>query len=127
MARQGQFARAAAEFAKGAMLKEHAVFVNTATQVRSSIQYGSALTGAPPIPVAESRWDAAGALRESITLTFPDANTALIYTTKWYAPDVEENPRGVRFASGGPHGWKMTAASFAKIVDADAKRLGGGK
>jgi hypothetical protein len=124
---QGQFAKAVAEFAKGAMLKEHAVFVNAAAQIRGSIQYGSAVTGAPPIPVAESRWDAAGALRDSITLTFPDATTALIYTTKWYAPDVEENPRGVQFTSGGPHGWALTAAASVRIVEDNAKRLGGAK
>ena len=124
MARQGQFARAVAEFAKGAVLKEHSVFVNSAARLRGSIQYGSALTGAPPIPVAASRWEAAGALRDSITLTFPDANTALIYTTKWYAPDVEDNPRGVQFTSGGPHGWKMTAAGFARVVDHSAQQGG---
>jgi hypothetical protein len=122
MARQGQFARAVAEFAKGAMLKEAAVFVSTAAQVRASVRDGSALTGAPQMPVAPNDFPRAGALRDSITLTFPDANTALIYTTKPYAEDVEDNPKGHTFNVGGPHGWKLTRAAFPRIVETTVAR-----
>jgi hypothetical protein len=39
--------------------------------------------------------------------TFPDASTAIIYTTKWYAPNVEFNTENHTFTSaevrmGGP-------------------------
>lgn len=122
MARQGQFARAVAEFAKAALLKEQTVFVSTAAQIRGSIRDGSALTGAPQMPVAPSRYDRAGALRESITLAFPDANTAIIYTTKPYAEDVEDNAKGHTFNVGGPHGWKLTRAAFDKIVETTVER-----
>lgn len=123
MARQGQFARAVAEFAKGAMQKESAVFVSTVAQMRASIRDGSALTGAPQMPVAPSRFPRAGSLRESVTVTYPDANTAIIYTTSPYAIDVEDNAKGHTFNEGGPHGWKLTHAAFGKIVDTTTERI----
>ena len=122
MARPGLFARAVKEFAKGAMDKEHAVFISTAAQIRASVRDGSALTGAPQMPVAPNDFPRAGALRDSITLAFPDANTAVIYTTKPYAEDVEDNAKGHTFNVGGPHGWKLTHAAFGKIVETTAVR-----
>jgi hypothetical protein len=119
---QGTFARAVAEFAKGAMDKEHAVFISTAAQIHGSVKDGSALTGAPQMPVAPSRFKRAGSLRKGITLSFPDANTALIYTASKYAPDVEDNAKGHTFNEGGPHGWKLTRAAFDRIVETTAER-----
>lgn len=103
-----------------------AVHVNTAVELQKSIKFGSALTGAPPMPVAIAKYFRAGALRDSIMLTFPDANTALIYTTKWYAPNVESNSENHTFSSGGPHGWALSQAAFPRVVEAVAKRITGG-
>lgn len=127
MARQGQFSRAVAEFAKGALQKESAVFISTAAQIRASIRDGSALTGAPSMPVAPSQFPRAGSLKESVTLSFPDANTAIIYTTSPYALDVEDNAKGHTFNEGGPHGWKLTAAAAPRIVVTTAERIAGAK
>jgi hypothetical protein len=113
------------QFAAKAVRNEQAVFVTSVAQMRDSIKFGSALTGAPPMPVAASKYDKAGALRDSVEARYPDPNTAIILTTKWYAPDVEDNPRGVQFSSGAPHGWKLTAAAFSRVVDHNAQRLGG--
>ena len=113
------------QFAKKAIKNEQAVFVTSVTQMRESIRFGSAVTGAPAMPVAPSRYEKAGALRDSVVATYPDPNTAIIYTTKWYAPVVEDNTNNVQFASGGPGGWKLTAAAFERIVDDNARRIGG--
>lgn len=120
---KGTFSQAVAEFAKAALQKESAVFISTAAQIRSSVRDGSALTGAPQMPVAPNDFPRAGALRDSITLAYPDANTAIIYTTKPYAIDVEDNAKGHTFHVGGPHGWRITQAAFGKIVETTAKRI----
>ena len=102
--------------------RSRSVHINTAIELHRSVKFGSALTGAPAMPVAPNDFPRAGALKESITLTYPDENTALIYTTKPYAPDVEDNVKGHQFNTGGPHGWKMTQAAFPRIVETVAKR-----
>lgn len=102
-----------------------AVSDGTVVDLRDSIKFGSAVTGAPAMPVAPTRFDRAGALRDSITVSYPDPNTALIYTTKLYAVDVEDNPKGNTFTSGGAHGWKLTIAGFGRVVDTVAKRQAG--
>jgi hypothetical protein len=119
------FASDLARFAKKTEQAATAVFVATAVELRESIKFGSALTGAPAMPVAPNDFPRAGALRDSITLTFPDPNTALIYTTKPYAVDVEDNARGHTFNSGGPHGWKLTVAAFPRVLETVAKRQSG--
>jgi hypothetical protein len=98
----------------------NAVFVGTVVEMRDSIKFGSATTGAPAMPVAPGQFKRAGALRDSVTVNYPDANTALIYTTSPYAQDVEDNAKGTQFARGGPHGWKLTVAAFSRVVDGGA-------
>jgi hypothetical protein len=115
------------QFALKVEQRAKAVHINTAIELQRSIKFGSAITGAPPIPVAASNWDAAGALRDSVTLRYPDEHTALVFTTKWYAPEVEDNAKGVQFHSGAPHGWKMTIAAFSRVVDTVATRTAGAK
>jgi hypothetical protein len=100
-----------------------AVHVISAVEIQRSVKFGSELTGAPEMPVAPNDFPRAGALKASITLTYPDENTALIYTTKPYAPDVEDNVKGHQFNTGGPHGWKLTQAAFPRIVETVAKRV----
>jgi hypothetical protein len=112
------------QFAAKVERNEQAVFVTSVAQMRDSIKYGSAMTGAPAMPVAVPKYPKAGALRDSVEARYPDPNTAIILTTKWYAPNVEDNTENHTFTTGGPHGWKLTAAAFTKIVDANAKRLG---
>lgn len=124
---QGTFARACAEFAKTVPVKEAAVFVSTVAQMQSSIKYGSALTGAGPMPKAPERFPRAGSLREGVTVTYPDGHTAIIYTTSKYATDVEDNAKGHTFVDGEPHGWKRTHAAFEKIVETTAKRQAGAR
>lgn len=117
------FAASIQQFALKVEQRTNAVFVSTAVELQKSIKYGSALTGAPPMPVAIAKYFRAGALRDSIMLTFPDANTALIYTTKWYAPNVNSNSENHTFSSGGPHGWDLTQAAFPRVVEAVANRV----
>lgn len=124
---QGTFSRACAEFAKSAPAKEVAVFVSTVAQMQSSIKYGSALTGAGATPKAPAQFPRAGSLRESVTVTYPDAHTAIIYTTSPYAIDVEDNAKGHSFVDGEAHGWKKTHAAFDRIVETTAKRQAGAK
>lgn len=119
------FAGGLTAFAKKAERNERSVFEASNAELRDSIKFGSARTGAPPMPVAVPKYPKAGALRDAVTLSYSDPNTAVIYTTKWYAPNVEDNTENHTFTSGGPHGWKLTAAGFARVVEANAKRLGG--
>jgi hypothetical protein len=113
------------QFAKKVEKMPGAVFVASVVELRDSIKFGSARTGAPAMPVAIPKYFKAGALRDSVIATYPDENTALIYTTKWYAPDVEFNAKNHAFASGGPHGWSLSHAAFPRIVEANAKRIAG--
>jgi hypothetical protein len=104
-----------------------AVFVGTVVELRESIKFGSALTGAPAMPVAPGQFKRAGALRDSVTASYPDQNTAIIYTTEPYADDVEDNAKGHQFKSGGPHGWKLSAAAFPHIVETVTTRQSGAR
>lgn len=121
------FADQLKRFATTTEKKTAAVFVGTVVELRDSIKFGSALTGAPAMPVAPGRFFRSGRLRDSVTVNYPNATTAVIYTTSVYAVDVEDNPQGIQFASGGPHGWKLTIAGFGRVVDAVAKRQAGGR
>jgi hypothetical protein len=111
-------------FADKAERLTNGAFVSTAVELQKSIKFGSALTGAPPMPVANQKYFRAGALRDSVTLTFPSPTEALIYTTKWYAPNVEDNTEGFQYDFGAPHGWKLTIAAFPRVVDAVVARQG---
>lgn len=119
------FTNALEQFAAKVPVKQRAVFTSTAAQMWSSVKNGSALTGAPAMPKAPRQFPRAGALREGITITFPNEDTALIYTTSPYAEDVEFNAKGHAFVDGGPHGWGLTVAAFEKIVDTTAHRIAG--
>ena len=110
-------------FAKKAVRNEQAVFVTSVSNLRDSIKFGSALTGAPAMPVAVPKYPKAGSLRDSVEARYSDPNNAVILTTKWFAPLVEDDAQGHTFTSGGPHGWKLTAAAFERVVDHNAKRL----
>lgn len=111
------------QFAKKVPENQRAVFTSTAAQMHGSIKNGSALTGAPPMPKAPNQFPRAGKLREDVTLTYPDADTAIIYTTSPYAIDVEDNAKGHSFVDGAPHGWALTVAAFDRIVETTAQRV----
>jgi hypothetical protein len=113
------------QFAAKVPVKQRAVFTSTVAQLYGSIKDGSALTGAPSMPVAPGRFPRAGKLRDDVTVSFTDEDHAVIYTTSPYALDVEDNPKGHTFNEGGPHGWKMTVAAFERIVDTTAQRIAG--
>lgn len=117
------FADQLQQFAKKTEAKANAVFVSSNVELEKSIKFGSALTGAPAMPVAIQKYFRAGALRDSVTTRYLDANTAIIFTTKWYAPNVEFNSDNHTFSSGGPHGWGLTIAAFSRVVDHTAARL----
>jgi hypothetical protein len=117
------FASDLAGFARQTEARSQAVFVATVVELRDSVKFGSAVTGAPAMPVAPNEFPRAGALRDSVTVTYPDPNTALIYTDKPYAPDVEDNTKGHTFHNGGPHGWRLSIAGFGRIVDAVTRRI----
>ena len=118
------FAASLSQFATETQQRSAALFVGVVVDLRDSIVLGSGATGAPAMPVAPGQFARAGALRDSVTVTYPDEHTALIHTTSPYALDVEDNPKGHTFASGGPHGWKMTAAAFPRVVETVATRHG---
>lgn len=121
----GTFADGLQRFAAKVGDRSDAILVATGVELQRSVKFGSEITGAPEMPVAPNDFPRAGALRDSITLTFPDKQTALIYTTKLYATDVEDNPKGHTFNNGGPHGWKMTIAAFERVVDDVTRRITG--
>ena len=121
------FADAVKGFAAKVPRLTDGAFVSTAIELQKSIKFGSALTGAPAMPVANPKYFRAGALRDSVTLTFPDKETAVIATTKWYAPNVEDNTEGFQYENGGPHGWKLTIAAFERVAETVAKRQAGVK
>jgi hypothetical protein len=121
------FASSLEQFASKTTERKQAVFVGTVVELRESIKFGSALTGAPAMPVAPGQFKRAGALRDSVTVSYPDPNAAVIYTTSPYALDVEDNAKGHQFNSGGPHGWKLTAAAFPHVVDTVATRQARGR
>jgi hypothetical protein len=103
-----------------------AVHQGSVVEVRRSWVEGSSITGAPPLPMATGDAPTVGKLRRGVRVTYPDPNTALVYTTVAYAPEVEDNPRDVQFTQGGPHGFKLTVAGFPRIVDSVVKRITGG-
>lgn len=122
-------------FAEKAERLTNGAFVSTAVELQKSIKFGSGLTGAPPMPVAQRHYGRPGGrkrlppgtLRDSVTLTFPTPTEALIDTTQWYAPLVEDNTQGHSFDFGGPHGWKLTIAGFERVVDAVVARQKGAR
>lgn len=115
-----QWAAASAD----AMGRVHKVFANSATAAHESIVNGSVVTGAPPLPVDPNPDAKAGELKDSVELVFSSPTSARISTPVKYAPNVEDNLRGVSFRSGGPHGWKLTIAGFDRIVAVEAAKLG---
>jgi hypothetical protein len=119
------FASDLAQFAAKTEQRARAVHQGAALMVQESIVEGSAVTGAPPLPIAHGNFQYAGFLRNSVTLTYPDADTAIIATPAYFAKDVEDNPRGVRYEEGGAHGWKLTIAAFGRIVGVVARRIAG--
>lgn len=112
-------------FAKKAERNINAVFVTSVTEMRESIKFGSPVTGAPALPVSLPKYPKSGSLRDSVVATYLNPNTAIIYTTIWFAPLVEDDTQGNTFTNGGPHGWKRTIAAFERIVDRNAARLAG--
>jgi hypothetical protein len=116
---------ASARFAEKNKARMEAVLAASVAEMRDSIKDGSSVTGAPEMPVAPSHFARAGALRDSVTVSYADPNSALIYTTSPYALDVEDNAKGHQFTSGGPHGWKLTVAASSHIIEAATTRIAG--
>lgn len=123
----GSFAEQLKRVVQKAEARTLAIHVGSAEMAFESIVHGSLVTGAPALPVAPGNAPNAGKLRDGVTLEFPDATSAEITTPVPYAPDVEDNLRGVHFHSGGPHGWKLTAAGYPRIVEQVARRVTGGE
>jgi hypothetical protein len=120
------------QFAKKVPRMADAVFVSSVLEMQQSIKFGSARTGAPPMPVAAKYYVhkrrkslPPGTLRDSVQVRYLSPILALIFTTQWYAPRVEDNTENHTFAFGGPHGWALTVAAFERVVDANAQRLAG--
>ena len=86
------FADEIREFSREVETDSAALFLAICTAVLASIQFGSAITGAPGQPVDT------GALRASWILTFPARDQALIATDKAYALGIE---LGIVLARGG--------------------------
>lgn len=113
---------AATEFAKC-----RAVHARVADLAFDSIVHGSALTGAPGQPVAAPIFEKAGALRDSWKRTQTSPDVITISTDFRYADDVEDNLKGFRFRSGGPHSVKLTVLAAPRLVaQATQEIMGGG-
>jgi hypothetical protein len=112
---------AAAVFAKC-----RAIHVRVADLAFDSIVHGSALTGAPGQPVASPIFARSGALRDSFTRTQTGPNVITISTNFGYADDIEDNLKGFRFRSGGPHGVKLTVLAAPRLVAQAAQEILGG-
>lgn len=116
---------AAKQFSAQIERDRRAVFVATVDDLRDSIKFGSAVTGAPALPVAPSEFPKSGELRDGVRVTYTDPNTAVISTDVSYALEVEDDSKGQVFTSGGPHGWKISAAGFPRILAAVTRRITG--
>lgn len=112
-------------FAASTTAKATAIHQGVAVMAYQSWVEGSSVTGAPELPIAQGDAPTVGKLRRGVRLTYPDPNTALVYTTVEYAEDVEHNLRGVQFHSGGAHGWKLTVTGFPRIVETVTRRISG--
>lgn len=114
-------------FAVKVEAKSQAIFAGVVADAKSSIQFGSPVTGAPGQPVET------GNLRASWQVEFQSPTSALISTNVAYARSNED---GIRRPGGGPYRlrskvggrWsvKLTIAGMNKIVDDVARRLSGG-
>lgn len=113
------------QFAVNVPVKQRAVATSVAAQMHKEIKLGGGVSGAPAMPKAPSNFPRAGKLRDDVTLTYPDEDTAIIYTTSPYAEDVEFNAKGHSFVDGGPHGWSLVAAAFPRFVETTAQRIAG--
>lgn len=101
-----------------------AVFVGAVAEAKSSIQFGSPLTGSPGQPVDQDL------LRPSWQTEFEDENNALVSTDKPYA---ESNEDGIARPGGGPYvqrsavggRWSvaLTRMNIQRIYDDVAARL----
>lgn len=96
-----------------------ALYVNCASHVLTSIKAGSPVTGAPGQPVDTAN------LLNSWHLQF-NGPTADVTTNVEYAPDMEDNPRGVTLRSevGGHHSVKLTRAGWPALMEHEARALG---
>lgn len=103
--------------------KCHAIYERVADLAFDSIVHGSALTGAPGQPIAAPIFEHAGALRASWKQTQASPNVITISTDFGYAPFVEDNLKGFRFRSGGPHGVKLTVLAADRIVAAAMQQV----
>lgn len=121
----GAFASTLQRFATQTGTDARAIHQSVVVEVKRSWVEGSALTGAPPLPIATSNAPTVGKLRRGVRITYSDANTAFVVTEVRYADDVENNPRGVHFTEGGPHGHKLTVAGFPRLLETVTRRVTG--
>lgn len=92
--------------------------VGIGVEMHRSVVHGSELTGASGQPVDT------GNLISSFILEFPTPLVAETTTNVSYAPDVEDNVRGVKFRVGGAHSVKDTIAGIDNIIDHVVGRRG---
>lgn len=113
------FAQDIAGFNQRLRQRESHLFVNVVSHVETSIKVGSPSTGAPGQPVDT------GNLLNSYQTKFVAPRVAEVSTPVAYAPDVEDNSRGVVFKSsvGGAHSVRLTRAGFPAIVEFEAERV----
>jgi hypothetical protein len=101
------------------------VFVGTVLAVHESIVQGSPITGAPGQPVDT------GNLKSSWQSDIV-GDVGTVSTGVAYAPAIEEGvgphgPLTQRSPVGGFHSVKLTIAGFARLVEDQVRKLGGGQ
>lgn len=106
-----------------------AVFVNLASAVKSSIQFGSVITGSPGQPVADVD---GGNLRNSWQLEFESPESALVSTNSAYAPPNEDGiarpgggPYRLLASVGGRHSVALTIAGVPRLLEDEREKLVG--
>lgn len=108
------------------LAKCRAIHARVADLAFDSIVNGSALTGAPGQPVAAPIFPKAGALKASWKRAQTSPNVITISTDFGYADVVEDNLKGFRFRSGGPHSVKLTVLAAPRLVATAAQEILGG-
>lgn len=90
------------------------------------IVYGGPISGAPGQPVAAPIFEKAGVLRDSWNRTQKTPDLITIWTVLRYADDVEDNLKGVRFRTGGPHSVKLVVLAGPRYVAQAVQEIMGG-
>lgn len=113
------FAEGIREFQKELERKARLLDREVGRLLFKSIVSGSAVTGAPGQPVDDRD------LKESWESVREGEFVTVIFSSSIYAPFIESGHYKQKSATGGPHSFKLTVASFDKLVAQAVLRVKG--